>query len=235
MTDQPAASEPNANEELAPSNDRGRGGMQHLLVGGAALATMAFVLGLWVIRGGSLGMLLGDDPAVAASAPAASTQNPITALRKPQVVSPTAAEPVPASTPDVGQKGQPVAIAPNGVPVFTVSIAGDLVRVAGTAALDPGSQVLRVRYRLTDGGQGELELLAGDDSLGVAGVEQAMPVAWQHGGTGLRIGADVGLAVGDDYTPPFSWAGTIDRVVVSGQAPDLRAVEGQLSEALRSE
>ena len=104
----------------------------------------------------------------------------------------------------------------DGVPVFVVSIAGDLVRVAAPAPLGPGRRVLRVRYRLTDGEQGELELLADHESLAVAAVPQAMPVAWQHGGTGLRLGADVGLAVSDDYTPPFPWAGTIDRVVVSG-------------------
>ena len=126
MTDQPAASDPNANEALAPTTDNGRGGTQHLLVGGAALATMAFVLGLWVMRGGSLGMLLGDEPAVAVSNPATPTASLPTAAREPQVVASTALVPAPAAIDDVrqggetvGQRGQPVAIAPNGVPVFT--------------------------------------------------------------------------------------------------------------------
>jgi hypothetical protein len=84
MTDQPAASDPNANEALAPTTDNGRGGTQHLLVGGAALATMAFVLGLWVMRGGSLGMLVGDDPAVAVSDPATPATSLPTAARHPR-------------------------------------------------------------------------------------------------------------------------------------------------------
>ena len=126
MTDQPAASDTNANEALAPTTDNGRGGTQHLLVGGAALATMAFVLGLWVMRGGSLGMLLGDEPAVAVSNPATPTASLPTAAREPQMVAPTALVPAPAAIDDVrqggetvAQRGQPVAIAPNGVPVFT--------------------------------------------------------------------------------------------------------------------
>ena len=127
MTDQPAASDTNANEALAPTTDNGRGGTQHLLVGGAALATMAFVLGLWVMRGGSLGMLLGDEPAVAVSDPVATPATPSPAtVRDSQVVAPVAAQRGPATTAEVVQggeiltrPGQPVAIAPNGVPVFT--------------------------------------------------------------------------------------------------------------------
>lgn len=129
MTDQPAAAEPNANEVQETATGTVRGGMHHLLVGGAALATMAFVLGLWVIRGGSLGMLLGDEPAVAVSAPVATPGSLPTTMRESQGLPPATALPspaAPATTPYVAQgggiakrHGQPVAIAPNGVPVFT--------------------------------------------------------------------------------------------------------------------
>ena len=72
--------------EQTPATDAGpkHGGTQYLLVGGAALATMAFVVGLWMLRGGSVDLLLGEEPATAAAVPVETSSNQAQASRVPQ-------------------------------------------------------------------------------------------------------------------------------------------------------
>lgn len=119
MTEQTPAADTHDNE--TPATDAGpkHGGTQYLLVGGAALATMAFVVGLWMLRGGSVDMLLGEEPATAAAIPVETPATPARTMQVTRAPQPAIEMPAVAATATPKtQPGQPLAIAPNGMPVF---------------------------------------------------------------------------------------------------------------------
>ena len=120
MSDQ--AAETNAETGQAPKSGNAT---KHLVVGGAALASMAFVLGLWLVRGGSIDMLLGETPSVASQAPvAAPVSAPVAAAAPQQVLAPVATPPatdtqLPKTQSDADVVvNRPAPVAPHGVPVF---------------------------------------------------------------------------------------------------------------------
>ena len=119
MTDQAPAAETNDNEASATDAGPKHGGTQYLLVGGAALATMAFVVGLWMLRGGSVDLLLGEEPATAAAVPVETPATPARTMQVTRAPQPAVARSAGAAgaTPEI-LPGRPVAIAPNGMPVF---------------------------------------------------------------------------------------------------------------------
>ncbi len=62
-----------------------------------------------------------------------------------------------------------------------------------------------------------------------------MPLAFQHGGTRLRIGEDVGFPVVDSYEPPFAWSGLIRHVSVEALGPPPLPSRRDVTDALRAE
>ncbi len=120
MSDQAAAAETNADTDQAPKSGNAS---KHLVVGGAALASMAFVLGLWLVRGGSIDMLLGETPSVASQAPVAPVSAPVAAAVPQQVLAPVATPPateteLPSTQSEADVANRPAPVAPRGVPVF---------------------------------------------------------------------------------------------------------------------
>jgi len=102
--------------------------------------------------------------------------------------------------------------------VATVALLDRSVRVASASPVPSGSHHLSVRY------------IAGRDPqlvLSVDGEEvarDALPgmLFWPNlstSGVGMLVGRDRGLAVSDDYEPPFAFEGTIERVVIATMAP----------------
>jgi arylsulfatase len=107
--------------------------------------------------------------------------------------------------------------------VFAFSRAGELLELEGDRPVPPGPGTLGVSYVLGAGGgtrdggqQGELHgtftLLHGETPVGSLAFTGMLPVALQHGGAGLRLGFDAGLAVSDRYAPPFPWNGELTSV-----------------------
>ncbi len=102
--------------------------------------------------------------------------------------------------------------------VFAISLAGDLVRVAGP--MPPPGRVHVVITYVPDfeAGGGTYHLAYGAWQLASASTTTPIPLAFQHGGTGLTIGYDRGLPVTEDYTPPFAWTGEIAEVRIEAGA-----------------
>jgi arylsulfatase len=107
-------------------------------------------------------------------------------------------------------------------------------RVAG-AAVPAGATALALEYTREDPGGGPVRLLADDTVLGDGRLPVDLPFRWQIGGAHLRIGADAGFPVTDDYTVPFPFSGTIERVVF--ELPHLAAfvADAEVRAALASD
>ncbi|MGH9047521.1 MAG: arylsulfatase [Acidimicrobiales bacterium] len=103
---------------------------------------------------------------------------------------------------------------------FAFSRAGEMVEVEAEVPVPEGAQSLGVRYA-TNGLAGSFELFHDDEAVGRTEFDGGMPLTFQHGGAGLRIGEDAGLAVTERYTTPFPWTGEIRSVTF--EVPDLGA------------
>jgi arylsulfatase len=120
-----------------------------------------------------------------------------------------------------------------GRPVVAFCLLGAVHRAAGPVGLAPGPQAVTLAYERAWGGGGRVRVGVrpghGDDHGSDAGVDAGaaeadagaelglpddLPLRWQIGGAGLRIGHDRGFPVCDDYEPPFPFTGTIDRVEI---------------------
>lgn len=100
----------------------------------------------------------------------------------------------------------------DGRPVVSFSLFGDGHRVAAVEPLEEGNHFLRVEYE-RDGGGGGAVRIAVDGSVEAEGsLPRDLPFRWQIGGAGLLIGHDRGFPVCDDYTPPFEFQGTIEKL-----------------------
>jgi hypothetical protein len=78
-----------------------------------------------------------------------------------------------------------------------------------------GSCRLTVTYSLGDaGGPGHMALTVNDAPVDQITVDGMLPLALQHGGTGLRIGYDSGFPVSRRYAPPAPFTGVVHRVTI---------------------
>jgi arylsulfatase A-like enzyme len=110
---------------------------------------------------------------------------------------------------------------------FTFSRAGDALELAAGTSLPPGPHVLAVVYEL---GAHEvpatMRLLVDDKEVDRIDVEGMLPMALQHGGTGLRLCFDSGFPVSARYTPPAPFGGTVHHVRIdTPAAPVLNAAD----------
>jgi len=109
----------------------------------------------------------------------------------------------------------------DGRPVATFALLDGESRVAAPDPVGPGSHVLGLTYRP---GRNARAVLTVD---GVEVAEGAVPglVFFPNVSTaagGLLVGRDRGIAVCDDYRPPFEFTGSLDRVELRSGAPDAR-------------
>jgi len=69
-----------------------------------------------------------------------------------------------------------------------------------------------------------MALLVNDAPVDQISVEGMLPMALQHGGTGLRIGYDSGFPVSRRYAPPAPFTGVVRQVTI-GTTPGAVAPE----------
>ncbi|KAB2381845.1 arylsulfatase [Actinomadura montaniterrae] len=113
---------------------------------------------------------------------------------------------------------------------FACSRAGDLDRVTATDPLPEGRHRIGVRVH-----GGTITLLLDGEEIASGALGGEWPVAFQHGGAGLRIGHDAGLPVEDGYRPPARWNGTVHQIEIDTAPVAAPAPQDGLRTALHSD
>jgi arylsulfatase len=117
---------------------------------------------------------------------------------------------------------------------FAFCPAGQLAVTTADEPLPAGDRVLGVTC--SPHGDGiDFELTCDDNLVGRSSTDAPMPFGFQHGGTHLRIGFDVGLPVVGDYEPPCAWPGRIRHVIVEASAPTPLLTPEGMVDALRND
>ncbi|MBM4265856.1 MAG: arylsulfatase [Deltaproteobacteria bacterium] len=114
----------------------------------------------------------------------------------------------------------------DGAAAVCLNLFGDPVRVVAPEPLAPGPQRIEILYRRARAGGGPLALCVGGAPVAHGRVPSDLPFRWQIGGAGLLIGEDRGFPVCEDYRPPATFRGRIERVVLEALAllpPDQQA------------
>jgi arylsulfatase len=101
-----------------------------------------------------------------------------------------------------------------GRPVVAVCLPGVDIVLRGPQRLPEGRHRIAMGMHQVDGGT-TIKLVLDDDELAAEHTPIGLPLAWQHGGTSLTLGADRGLPLTSDYTPPYPWTGTLHSVLLS--------------------
>jgi arylsulfatase A-like enzyme len=125
----------------------------------------------------------------------------------------------------------------DGRPVATVVSFGWTTRIAAPSPVGDGAHEVSLRYRPGGNGRDNLFLLVDGSTLAAAHHPQpfAFPAVATAGG-GMLVGVDRGLAVADDYQPPFPFNGILVRVRIESGAPsDSLSSEEILESATRSD
>jgi arylsulfatase len=98
---------------------------------------------------------------------------------------------------------------------FTFARSADVLHLSTPSPAPAGSCRLTVTYALGEAGApGHMALLVNDAPVDQITVEVMLPMALQHGGTGLRIGYDSGFPVSRRYTPPAPFTGVVHQVTI---------------------
>jgi arylsulfatase A-like enzyme len=107
---------------------------------------------------------------------------------------------------------------------FTFARSSDVLQLRCPTPEQGGTHRLAVSYAIGQGdAPGRMTLLLDGDQVDETAVEGMLPLAVQHGGTGLRLGHDSGFPVSTDYVPPASFTGVVHQVTIStpgGIVPD---------------
>ncbi|HEX3946502.1 MAG TPA: arylsulfatase [Acidimicrobiales bacterium] len=119
--------------------------------------------------------------------------------------------------------------------IFTFSRAGDVLEVVGDRPVPIGPQLLGVHYAMADDQSGTFTLLHADTAVGQVHFDGMLPLAIQHGGAGLRLGADAGLPVSPRYSAPFTWNGQITGVRFQTPGTPPLDPEAEIRAALHSD
>jgi arylsulfatase A-like enzyme len=114
-----------------------------------------------------------------------------------------------------------------GVPHFAFTRSADSLELVAPSPVAAGSHEVTVTYALAEAdGPGRMTLLVDGEAVHAIDVAGLLPMALQHGGTGLRIGHDSGFPVTPAYTPPAPFSGTVHfvRIATPGaRTPDAAA------------
>jgi arylsulfatase len=122
----------------------------------------------------------------------------------------------------------------NGKPVITFNILGEVFRYAAAERVGAGRHAIVAECEWA--GRGSTIRLAVDGRVVAEGpLPRRMPLRWQIGGAGLLVGRDRGFPVCDDYTPPFPFTGTVERVVIEVAALAPRDAVQETAAALHRE
>ncbi|MCB0894157.1 MAG: arylsulfatase [Nocardioidaceae bacterium] len=121
-----------------------------------------------------------------------------------------------------------------GRPVATFALLDGPVRVAADAPVPPGAHVLGVRYEPGSSARVVLSV----DGADVAEAPLRGLVFFPNlttAGAGLLVGRDRGIAVSDDYRPPFAFSGVLDRVELRSGDPAARDRATEVQAAVASD
>lgn len=118
--------------------------------------------------------------------------------------------------------------------IANLCLSGDQFKVSSPDPV-PRAASLGCRYEPTSPTSGRMEVLVDGTVVGSLELDRSLPVSWQNGGTGLRIGLDAGFPVCDDYSPPFAWTGTIRSVEVAVSDPRPADLGQVIAESLNSD
>ena len=105
--------------------------------------------------------------------------------------------------------------------VATVAMLDRTVRVAAQTPVPEGAHTLSVRYE--PGPEPRLVLAVDGDDVASGPLPGLLFFPnLQSSGTGLLVGRDRGIAVSEDYRPPFAFTGTHDQVELRSGRPNAR-------------
>jgi arylsulfatase A-like enzyme len=121
-----------------------------------------------------------------------------------------------------------------GTLVFTFSRAGELLELGADRPVPPGRGTLGAGCTTGPDG-GVFHLFHGDAVVGRLAFGGGLPAVQQHGGAGLRLGFDAGLAVSTRYAPPAPWNGDLFAVRCQTPGPPLPGAAEQLPSALHAD
>ena len=114
-------------------------------------------------------------------------------------------------------------------------VGAELHRVIAGAALTKGAHTLAVRFTRTGEHRGRAELSIDGVAVGSAEIPRFTPTRFSLTGAGLTVGRGTALAVSDDYSGPFAFTGTVDRVVVEVDGAAFRDPAGEAAMAIRTQ
>jgi len=101
---------------------------------------------------------------------------------------------------------------------FTFARSADVLELSGPAPLG-GSHHFVISYALGDANApGRMALHVDGTLVDETPVEGMLPMALQHGGTGLRLSFDSGFPVSTRYVPPAPFTGTLHSVTIATPA-----------------
>jgi arylsulfatase len=95
-------------------------------------------------------------------------------------------------------------------------------RICGPARLTPGPQVVRLDFKYDGGGAGKggmATLFVNDKQVGQARVEKTVPARFSADET-FDVGMDTGTPASTDYSVPFRFTGTIQKVEIELKPQD---------------
>jgi arylsulfatase A-like enzyme len=123
----------------------------------------------------------------------------------------------------------------DGAPVVAFSVFGYHHRFVASAALAPGSRVLRVEYQRGANPGGSLMIRVDNTVVAEGALPLDLPFRWQIGGAGLLVGHDRGFPVCDDYEPPFPCTATLRTLTLESGAVSRRDANDEVTIALHHE
>jgi arylsulfatase len=110
--------------------------------------------------------------------------------------------------------------------------------VTGTEALAPGPNVVRVEFLYDGGGVGKgatVSLFVNDKRVGQGRLETTIWVGKYSADESFDVGGDFGSPVSNAYRSPYSFTGTIKKIVIDSQPATLTTADQQkIQEAARA-
>jgi arylsulfatase len=125
----------------------------------------------------------------------------------------------------------------DGRPIACFCVLGGLTRLAGPDPLGAGRHMVELSYHPHTTQADNLVIAVGGHPVAKAHLPAPRVLAvLSTAGVALLIGRDRGLAVGDDYVPPFPFTGILHRVTIESEIPELASdADTQLEVALHSD
>jgi arylsulfatase len=119
---------------------------------------------------------------------------------------------------------------------YVHNLAGkDQHRIASDARVGAGSHTLAFRFVKTAEFVGTGTLLVDDEPCGTGDIPFFTPVRFSITGAGLTVGYELGPAISHDYTAPFPFDETLQRVEIDVHGEEQRDVQAELEAIMREQ